>query len=111
MTAGNSLDSVVEQIHQVIQSLHDEPVTNDELERSKQPVITSIKDRIKTNDYWLSSVLALSTRHPDQLEWSQTLIDDFNSITVADLSSLIEKYMTEERLASGIIRADPGSNL
>jgi zinc protease len=111
MTDGRSLDSVVEQIHQVIQSLHDDPVTNDELERSKQPVITSIKDRIKTNDYWLSSVLSLSTRHPDQLEWPQTLIDDFSSITVEDLSSLIKKYMTEERLATGIIRADHGGDL
>lgn len=111
MTDGSSLDSVVQQIHQVIQSLHENPVTEDELERSKQPVITSIKDRIKTNDYWLSSVLTLSTRHPDQLKWSQTLVDDFNSISIADLSILIDRYITEERLATGIIRANHGDDL
>ncbi len=111
MTDGKSLDSVVKQIHQVIRSLHEDPVTEAELERSKQPVITSIKDRIKTNDYWLSSVLALSTRHPDQLKWSQTLIDDFNSISIADLSILIDRYMNEERFATGIIRAVHESDL
>lgn len=110
MTDRKSLNSVIDQIHEVVQSLHDTPVTRDELERSKQPVLTSIKDRMKTNDYWLSSVLSLSSRHPQQLSWPHTLLEDFNSITTADMSALIEEYMTEDRLATGLIRAGYGGD-
>lgn len=107
MTDSSSLNSVIEQIHQVIQSLHEIPITMEELERSKQPLLTSIKDRVKTNDYWLSSVLSLSTRHPQQLAWSQSLLEDYHSISIEDISLLIKKYLTEKRLAVGILEAVP----
>ncbi len=106
MTDVESLDPVIQQIGEVIQSLHDSPVGNDELERSKQPVITSIKELMETNGYWLSNVLSLSTRHPQQLRWPTTLLDDFRSITAADVSRLVDRYMVAERRAVGIIRAD-----
>jgi len=105
VTDGASLPSVVDQIQQVVQSLHETPISREELERSKQPLLTSIRDRMKTNDYWLSSVLSLSTRHPRQLDWSQTLLEDYRSISVDDLSSLVKKYLIKERLAIGIIKA------
>ena len=106
MTDVESLDPVIQQIGEVIQSLHDSPVGNDELERSKQPVITSIKELMETNGYWLSNVLSLSTRHPQQVRWPTTLLDDFRSITAADVSRLVDRYMVAERRAVGIIRAD-----
>ena len=106
MTDAESLDPVIEQIGEVIQSLHDDPVGADELERSKQPAITSIKEHMATNGYWLSSVLSLSTRHPQVLSWPSTLLDDFGSITAADVSRLVAGYMVAERRAVGIIRAE-----
>ncbi len=108
MTDAESLDPVVGQIGEVIQSFHDDPVGTDELERSKQPAITSIKEHIQTNGYWLSSVLSLSTRHPQILDWPTTLLDDFSSISAADVSKLVADYLVAERRAVGIIRAERG---
>ena len=80
--------------------------TADELERAKAPTITSIKDMVRTNGYWLETVLALSSRHPQQLVWPTTILKDFSSITTQDVDKLANKYLLRERAAIAIVRPE-----
>jgi len=105
ITDSGTLNSVLEQIEEVIQSLRNTPISADELKRAKKPAITSIKESVKTNRYWLMNVLSLSTRYPQQLDWSRTFLDDFSTITTDDLNALINEFITEDRMATGIIRS------
>ena len=102
-------NAVVNKVHQaveeVVDSLFTDPVTKEELERAKGPLITSLKDAIRTNDYWLYSVLSLSARYPQQLIWPKTLIEDFASVSREDIDQLVSMYLKPDRLAVGIVRS------
>lgn len=94
-----SEEEVIEHLEVISKSLYDEGVGQAELERVKKPMITSILDSVKTNDYWLYSVLLGSSRHPVQLQWPTTIVEDFKSITTDELSRLARKYLINEKAA------------
>ncbi|MFT5698065.1 MAG: zinc protease [Desulforhopalus sp.] len=80
-------------------------VTDEELDRAKQPVMTSVLENVKTNQYWLYSVLSISGSHPEQLIWPTTIVDDINSITVGEVSSLAAQYLQNTKVIEAVIRA------
>jgi len=63
---------------------------------------------VRTNRYWLQSVLSLSSRHPEQLVWSKTIIADYSSIEKAELDQLAAQYLDNRKAV--ITRAIPGNN-
>ncbi len=79
-------------------------VDPEELQRAVDPTLTSIKDMLKKNGYWLNTVLSGSTRHPQQLVWCKTIMQDYASITADELSKLAGEYMNNSRAASIIIK-------
>ena len=74
-------------------------VSRKELGRIVAPIQTSIRDMQRTNRYWLESVLALSGRHPEQLAWPLTIVNDFAAITPAEIQELAGRYLRQERSA------------
>jgi zinc protease len=74
-------------------------VSDEELTRALEPTLTSIKDMVKTNRYWLQSVMSLSSRHPEQLEWPLTIQEDFAAITAKELTRLAARYLTDSQAA------------
>jgi zinc protease len=78
-------------------------VTKDELERAIEPTLTSIRDMVRTNSYWLSSVLVGSSRYPQRLEWPKTIQNDVASISTEEISSLAGKYLQPEKAAKIIL--------
>lgn len=105
VTENAVLNKVHQAVEEVIDSLITDPVTKEELERAKGPLLTSLKDAVRTNDYWLYSVLSLSARYPQQLIWPKTLIEDFASVSREDIDQLVSMYLKPERLAVGIVRS------
>ncbi len=99
-------ETIVKEILRIADRLKEEGVSTEELLRAKRPMVTSITDKIRTNQYWLSSVLALSSRYPQQLEWPKTIISDFNSIDEKELTQLARQYLDNSRVA--LARAVPG---
>ncbi len=95
-----SEDGIVREIEKISLDLMENGVTEDELERAANPAIASLRDRIKTNGYWLKSVLFNSSRHPQQLEWPLTLIEDYSAITVNELNALAKKYFKLDKTAA-----------
>lgn len=89
-------EEVAAQVLKVGSILAREGVTDEELTRSLEPSLTAIKDMKQTNRYWMESVIALSSRHPRQLEWPLTIQDDFASITAQEISDFAARYLTPE---------------
>ncbi len=96
-------DSVAEAVKELAQQITDSPISPDELKRIKDPIVQSIKDLRRTNRYWLNSVLTLSSRYPQKLEWSRTIESDYGAITAEELLTLAKKYFTKDTAATVIV--------
>jgi zinc protease len=96
-------DMLSEKLKEVGAGLAADGVASEELERALEPVLTSIRDLVRTNRYWLGSVLTGSSRHPQQLEWPLTFQKDFAAITAEDISDLAAQYLQPEKSAAVVI--------
>lgn len=74
-------------------------ISEEELERAKGPMLTRLKDMVRTNSYWLNSVLRLSKRYPQQLEWPTTILSGFEGFSLEDVRSLGHAYLNPENAA------------
>ena len=89
-------EDVVAKVREVGLTLSMEGVREEELTRSLEPSLTAIKDMKQTNRYWMESVLSLSSRHNEQLEWPLTIQEDFASITAKEISEFASRYLKPE---------------
>ncbi len=78
-------------------------VTDEELERAKKPVLTSLRESARTNGYWLGTVLARAQEKPELLEWSRNRYADTEAITAAELSTLAKTYLGRDRASRVIV--------
>ncbi len=74
-------------------------ITPEELERAKGPMITSLKDMVRSNRYWLGSVLSLSSRYPQQLQWPLTILSGFQNYSIEEIEALAQYYLKPGREA------------
>lgn len=95
--------AVVEAMKSVAADLARKGVTEDELRRAKQPVLTGLRDSARTNGYWLHSVLASAQEQPMRLDWCRTRLTDYESITKFELDSLAARYLDPARASEFII--------
>jgi zinc protease len=91
---------VGDEVRKIAEDLRLNGVTEEELERAKAPMMTSLKDAVRSNSYWLSSVLVQSSEHPQQLEWPRSILSDFEAVTAGELHVLAGKYLVNEQVAS-----------
>lgn len=92
-------EAIIKEIIEISERLKVDGISTDELVRAQRPMVTSITDTIRTNRYWLSSVLALSSRYPQLFEWPKTILSDYSAVNEKDLHQLAEKYFDNSRLA------------
>jgi len=97
------VDQVNEKIGSIAGELVRQGVSTDELQRIIAPINTSIKDLQRTNRYWLTSVLALSSRHPEQLQWPMSIRADFASISREEINDFAVRYLRAGHAASLIV--------
>jgi zinc protease len=81
-------------------------VTEDELERAKQPILTSLRESARTNGYWIGSVLSRAQEKPEVLDWCRSRYDDNKAITKADLDALAKNYLVPDRVCRVIVRPE-----
>ncbi|RWX44833.1 putative Zn-dependent peptidase, partial [Candidatus Electrothrix marina] len=96
-------EMVAGKLKQLGTQLTDDKITADELKRALEPTLTSIRDLVRTNRYWLQSVLVQSSRHPERLEWPRTIQSDLAAITVEEISALAAKYLQPEKAAEVVL--------
>jgi zinc protease len=97
---------VVGEVKKVISDLVVSGVSNEELRRTIRPTLTGIKDMLQSNYYWLNTVLSGSARHPQQLDWSRTIMNDYASITKGELSVLAKQYLNNDKAAVIIVKPE-----
>ena len=96
-------DSVLKEVKKISSELAGKVITDEEMQRALDPMLTGIKDQLRQNNYWLNTVLSGSTRHPRQIEWSRTIMTDYASITTDDLSLLAREYLDNQKSATIVI--------
>jgi len=90
-------------VHQA-ELLRSQGVTDEEVSRAKGPLITSITDSLKSNSYWLNSVLSESSRYPEQLQWPQSILSGYSAISREEINHLAKKYLIKEKVATALVR-------
>ena len=98
------LDKAKDAIFTIMKDLREKGVDEDILNRSKEPVVTGIKDLLRKNDYWLDTVLAGASRHPEQIDWCRTILPDYESITRKEIESLAKTTLPDEKAAVLIVK-------
>jgi zinc protease len=73
-------------------------VTEDELNRAKQPILTNVRESARTNTYWINSVLHKVQEKPEVLDWARSRQADFESISKADVDALAREYLGAGRI-------------
>ncbi|MFW6284004.1 MAG: M16 family metallopeptidase, partial [Desulfosalsimonas sp.] len=101
------MDAVEQAMAEIGAELHANGATEDELKRALEPTFTRIREQIKTNEYWLHTVLKGAGRHPEQLQWSRTLLEDYTCINVEEINQTARKWLKPEHAA--VIRIFPES--
>ncbi len=96
-------ETVIAAVKKIAADLAQTAITNDELRRALDPLLTSLKDLRRQNKYWLNSVLLGSLKHPEQLEWSRMMVNDFAAISTDELFALAQKYLENETAAMVIV--------
>lgn len=79
-------------------------VTEEELARARQPVLTSLRETERTNAYWLLNVLAAAQEQPWRLDWARSRYSDHEAITKAELDALAVAYLGDARAIRVTIR-------
>lgn len=97
-------DKVAQEVKAIAADMTQKKISADELQRAVDPMLTGIKDMRRKNSYWLSIVLRGSKDHPQQIEWSKTILDDVASITTDDILAMAKKYLDNEKSATMIIK-------
>ena len=97
---------LINKIKEISSELVKNGLTQDELHRAIAPSLTSIKDMLRKNTYWLDTVLTGSEKHPQQIDWSRTITKDYASITREEISDMAGKYLDNHRAASIIVKPD-----
>ncbi len=76
--------------------------TEEELVRSKDPLVTSILETERTNRYWMT-VLGQAQEKPEVLDWARNRRTDFESISMGDINALAKAYLAPEMASQVII--------
>jgi zinc protease len=88
---------ITEVVLGIAEELAKSGVTEDELQRARQPILTEIRESFRTNAYWLNNVLLRAQEKPEVLDWARSRTADFESITATEVSTLAKTYLSPER--------------
>ena len=94
---------IADAMRQVAAELHAGSVTEEELERARQPVLTALRESSRTNPYWLGTVLAAAQEFPERLDWSRTRYSDNESITAGELTELAKQFYDPAKVSEFIV--------
>ncbi|MBM9616041.1 insulinase family protein [Desulfobulbus rhabdoformis] len=103
IVAPEQAETLAQTIKEVADSLVQQGVGEEELQRALKPILTSIKDIKEDNRYWMESVLKLSSRHPQQLVWPESILEEYAAIQADDVTALARQYLRPELAATVII--------
>ena len=72
-------------------------VPEDVFTQTHEPQVANMAAYRHGNGYWMSSVVSRCHSEPQRLEWSQSMVADYESITKAELDALATEYFKPDR--------------
>lgn len=91
-TQPDSLPAFFTAVDAIAASLRDTPITEDELNRARAPVIESLRRSQASNEYWLGQLADVATR-PDDVQQTLQHIGVLEAVTPADIQALAQRYL------------------
>ncbi len=88
---------VVDTVLAIGADLQKNGVTDDELERARKPILTSLRESARTNGYWLNNVVGSCQEFPERLDWCRTRYSDFEGMTKAEIDQFAAHYLDPAR--------------
>lgn len=67
-------------------------ISEDELQRARQPILESLEENLERNAYWLN-VLARSQAEPEKLDDVRTVRERYEAVTVEDITALAAEVL------------------
>jgi zinc protease len=111
MSEPDKTDALVEACFKVTDSMAEKGLTAEEVERQRKPAQAEVRDRVRTNGYWLDALSKLHAREHvfDDLRTFATFAD---TVQVSDLQPLAKEYLKRENACVAIVapkkKADSG---
>ncbi len=97
--APSELEAVLTAVKQIAGQIAVDGITAEELERALAPTLTGIREQLRQNNYWLQTVLMGSTRYPEQIAWSRTILSDYAGIQAQEITALARRYLDPDSAA------------
>jgi zinc protease len=85
--------AVVAEIAALGADIYRDGVTQDELERARNPIVNDLKRLLATNGYLMSAIVSGSQEHPDKLARAATSLSEISAIDVEALNQTARKYL------------------
>lgn len=96
-------EQIADAATEIAASLATDGVTEDELERAREPILTSLRESSRTNGYWLGAVLISAQEFPQRLDWSRSRYADFEGIRASEVDVLAEAYLGADKVFRVIV--------
>ena len=94
-TAADALPAFYAAVDSIVAGLKDAPVTEDELNRARLPVIESLRRSQAGNEYWLAQLKDVAAK-PEEVEQTLTAVADMEAVTPADIQRLARQYLRDD---------------
>jgi zinc protease len=79
---------------EIVADLAAKPAAPDEFERAKNPVLTGIERRLRTNVYWLSA-LEDWARQPEMIDYIRSFPADYRTMTAEDVRAAVARHVAD----------------
>ncbi len=80
----------------IVADLRQTPLSDDELERARQPRVELFTQARQTNGYWLSALVGAQT-DPRRLDLVRTTIPALKHVTAADVQRMAQAYLLDDK--------------
>jgi len=72
-------------------------ISQDEFDRARLPLQSTVEDDLRDNMYWLSRVIGESQAKPFKLDWSRSLVGFYENAIVDDINNLAMEYLSPDK--------------
>jgi zinc protease len=73
------------------------PISDDEFERARKPLLTQLEQMRRDNRYWSQNVVRNCQEHPERIGWAKSLLSDFQGITKEEVQALAKQFLGMDR--------------
>jgi len=90
-------EELAREIRDIGEEIRRDGITQDELDRARNPIVAELKKLLETNAYLLSGIVSGSQERPERLQRALTSVAELSSITVDDVNAVAREYLDPQK--------------